>query len=122
MAQFHHHPDGLIYVRVGDRVYCDTSENFARDFGRSSVLPDRIIERIYDDTKIGGRHHLFDAAYNQVPGGDVPFRFGDLTIIGIDNLLKNQAERRAVASRADNASSSSASKSRNPSQFPIVTP
>ncbi len=94
MAQFHHHPDGIVYVRgeVG-RVYSDTAANFAKDFGEASTLPAGVIERFYDDDKESGRHHLFDAGYNQVPGGERPFHFGDLAIRRLELLLNRQAER-----------------------------
>jgi len=123
MAQLHHHPDGLLYVRGNDgRVYSDTAENFAKDFGEASVLPPGVIERLYDDGERTGRHHLFDAAYNQVPGSTRQFKFGDRAIQGLELLLKRQAERKSAVEAAVRPVPAPPVPPRNPSQFPVVKP
>ncbi len=62
MATFHHHPDGLIYVRDGQTEYCDTVANFLTDSDRPYVgLPSGVIERFYDP----GKTHYFSTGRNQ---------------------------------------------------------
>lgn len=53
MANFHHHPDGWVYVRTDAGVYVDTPENFAADLGQPYNFDGR--ERYYEP---GARHFV----------------------------------------------------------------
>ena len=101
MAQYHHHPDGLVYVRTPSVEYADTVANFALD-GESvgtpvPSLPPGIVERLYDDAPEGGRHALIDAKGNHVDSGPRPWAEGDAAIAAVAVLLEAQAKRRAPA-------------------------
>lgn len=51
MVGFHHHPDGIIYIRNADGTeYTSTVEEFTNDLGEAYVgLPDGCRERIFID-------------------------------------------------------------------------
>ena len=95
MAQFHQHPDNLVYVRVGALSYCDTPVNFACDLNETvPALPAGMVERIYDDTFARQYHRVFNAEGDQLDGGPVP-RVCELAIARIEGLLRSQAKRNA---------------------------
>jgi len=95
MAQFHIHPDGVVYVRTASGVYADTLVNFAIDSGTSlPTLPDGAVQALYDDD----RHllQLFDAKNNQLGvGQDGAWPFADTAIANIATLLTSQTQRTA---------------------------
>src|SRR5690348_6131390 len=52
MAQFHFHPDGIVYVRAVGGVYVDTPENFLLDYGTTPpALPHGVAQALYDDSE-----------------------------------------------------------------------
>jgi hypothetical protein len=106
MGEYHHHPDGTIYVRTAAGSYRDTPENLALDFGVApSPLPPGITERIYNQ---GARHALMNG-HDVVDGGPMPWPEGDAVIAAFpqiapkskaraDALAKEKAEARMNAS------------------------
>jgi len=95
MSIFQHHPDGIIYVRVGADTYADTVANFALDCAKSGVvysgLPAGKVDRIYaqDAPK---QHTVADSHGNQSPLKH-PYVQGDAIIANIAALLAAQAAR-----------------------------
>lgn len=93
MAMFQHHPDGLIYVRNGSQVYCDTPANFALDLEQAySGLPSGYIERIYEP----GVRHVLGTGSRQ-DSQPVAWQAGDNYIAALGSLLQNQAARTSAA-------------------------
>lgn len=91
MNTVHHHPDGLIYVRVGKDFYSDTPANFVLDFGLSlPSLPSGAIERIYDQ----GRRHCIAEEGNVIAGGEMPWPLGDSVIANFAAAKAAQHARR----------------------------
>lgn len=86
---FHHHPDGLIIIRSGDKVYIDTVENFMADLGEDYPgLPDGYIGRYYEP---GKTHYLTtgDTAHPQ----EREWPEGDRYIADIERLLAAKEQR-----------------------------
>ena len=81
---FHHHPDGLIYVRGEGQTYCDTPQNFAADWGQTYEFTGR--ERIYEP---GVRHFVNDEPQS------LEWPEGDAYIEVLPALLAAQAARLA---------------------------
>ena len=80
MANFHHHPQGSIYIRTEAGVYCDTLENFNKDILTVGIaayegLPQDCIERFFDPN---GKSYVIEADYDQ--RGDESFANGRLYI------------------------------------------
>lgn len=95
MAEFHHHPDGVIYLRADGETYAATPELFAADLAVCGLpvyagLPDGIRERRY----VGGAFHAVYTSDSQLDGGDWPD--GDLYLAGRADLLAATALRTAV--------------------------
>ena len=86
MAQFQHHPDGIVYVRTDAGVYADSPENFAADLGEAYEFSGR--ERYYEP---GVRHHVDD----QPQPLDWPQ--GDAYITAYDALAAAKTARLAPA-------------------------
>jgi len=90
---YQHHPDGLIYVRVDTKTYCDTIANFETDFGQSiPPMPDGATGCIYEP---GVRYAISDG--HNVIGGGMPkvwWMFGEDAINSIDSLLAAQNKRK----------------------------
>lgn len=84
MATFHHHPDGLIYVRGEGQTYCDTPQNFAADSGIAYEFTGR--ERIYEPVV---RHFVDDEPQ------PLDWPEGDAYIEALPALLAAQAARLA---------------------------
>lgn len=83
MPEFHHHPDGLIFVRVdGKQVYVDAVENFNLDGGFAYTFSGR--ERLYSP----GQRHFVDNQPQPLEWAE-----GDMYIAVIDDLLLAQHER-----------------------------
>jgi hypothetical protein len=80
--QFHHHPDGLVYVRGEGVVYCDTPQNFAADWGHPYEFAGR--ERIYEP----GIRHFVDNEPQPLEWAQ-----GDAYIAGLPSLLQAQYNR-----------------------------
>ena len=101
MAQYHHHPDGLVYVRTPSAEYVDTVENFALDAGSIGMpapsLPPGIAERLYDNAPEGGRHALIDPKGNHIDSGARPWAEGDSAITAVAVLREAQAKRQVPA-------------------------
>jgi hypothetical protein len=93
MNNFHRHPDGMVFVRVGENlVYSDTPENFEADFGVTlPPLPEGATEQIYDQ----GRRHAFHNHDGLVAGGEMPWPAGDQVIASIIDGLAMQRARKA---------------------------
>jgi len=104
MTQFHHHPDGLVYVRADNGIYVDTLENFATDYGRSApALPDGMIECIYES---GRRHVYFDAKQNaHALEGEAGCAEHEAICAKLDDLLAAQSQRIAAEKAAAAATS-----------------
>lgn len=89
MATFHHHPDGLIYIRDGQGGYCDTIDNFILDSGRPYVgLPSGYIERYYEPKKT---HYLSTGSSQQ--NQNLTWEIGDTYIAELADLLAAQESR-----------------------------
>jgi hypothetical protein len=96
MANFHHHPQGNIYIRTDSGVYCDTLSNFNADLASCEIspyagLPQGCIERFYDPT---GRKYVIEADYDQ--RGDDGFTDGD-TYINNYYLIARAKSNREIA-------------------------
>jgi hypothetical protein len=118
MAQFHQHPNGSIFVRSAAGVYEETPDNFAADHASPPVLPDGVIERIYDDA---GRHALIDATGNHVDSGPIPFDFGDAAIAACAALLaKKKAREDAARAAAEAALAAKAHTATAPAAAPMA--
>lgn len=90
IKQVHQHPDGHHIVRVDDKVYIDTAENFKDDFGvQLPTMPIGIDERIYHQ---GVRHALM-TKNSVVDGGPMPWPFGDNLFNKINSALNKQKKR-----------------------------
>lgn len=88
--QFHHHPDGLIYLRTDHGVYEDTVEHFEQDAGSYSGLPPGMIERRYEPEQY---HVLVSADYGQT-GGVMPWTEGDGLLAAFEQIIHAQQARR----------------------------
>ncbi len=97
MAQFHIHPDGIVYIRTPKGIYVDTSANFARDYGTAlPAFPIGVVQALYDSD--GKVVQLFDAQNNQVGTGRAgDWEFADAAIASVCSLLTAQAKRIAPA-------------------------
>lgn len=94
MPEFHHHPDGIIYLRADGEIYAGTLEQFAADLAVCGLpayggLPDGIRERRY----VGELFHALYTADSQLDGGDWPE--GDLYLAARADLLAAAALRGA---------------------------
>jgi hypothetical protein len=97
MGEFHHHPDGYIYVRpdnpTKDNTYGDTLANFATDYGQPApALPAGVTEQIYTQ----GVRHAYNNGGNTVGGGPMPWAWADTAITAVATILANQQARRAA--------------------------
>jgi len=95
MIHFHHHPDGLIYIRGDDAIYMDTPENFAGDYGKPApALPAGMVECIYEPA---GRHVYFDAKQNAHPVEGIADSVEHEAICAaLEDLLAAQSQRIAA--------------------------
>jgi hypothetical protein len=91
MAQFHHHPDGYIYVRPDSGAYYgDTLANFQTDYGQPApALPPGCDEQLYTQ----GILHAYKRKGNVVSGGPRVYTWGDNCIAALASLLAAQAAR-----------------------------
>lgn len=93
MAEFHRHPDGLVYVRGASAEYVDTPEHFQVDFGVTlAALPAGANEQVYSQ----GRRHAFMKDGSVVDGGSMPWSAGDAIIAGLAAGIAAQVVRTAV--------------------------
>jgi hypothetical protein len=94
LPQFHQHPDGLIYIRVSSKqFYMDTPANFVLDFGQPiPALPAGANERLY----IQGKSHALLNREGLVAGGEMPWKYGDVAIYGLQQILQRQKDRKAA--------------------------
>jgi len=115
MIQYHHHPDGLIYVRGEQAGYMDTLENFARDYGHAApALPVGMVECIYEP---GGRHVYFDAKQNAHPlEHEANSAEHEAICVKLDDLLTAQSRRVA----AEDAAASAANAGRPAANAPFT--
>lgn len=86
MAEFHHHPDGIIYLRAEGETYAGSLDRFAaavaaRGLPAYGGLPDGIRERRY----VVGAFHALYTADSQLDGGDWPH--GDLYLAACVQLI-----------------------------------
>jgi hypothetical protein len=89
MAEYHHHPDGLIYVRAETAEYADTPENFALDYGAPApALPEGERERIYTP----GDRHVICGRYGDI-AQEMPWPQGDAIIAACQTLVDRAASR-----------------------------
>jgi len=91
MGQFHHHPDGYIYVRPDSgTAYGDTLANFQVDYGQAApALPTGCDEQIYEQNV----RHAYKLKGNVISGGARVYTWGDNCIAAISSLLAAQAAR-----------------------------
>ena len=90
VREIHQHPEGHHIVRVDDKVYVDTPENFKNDFGvELPVMPIGIDERVYHQ---GVRHALY-RNNSVVDGGPMPWSMGDSLFAKINHALNKQKKR-----------------------------
>lgn len=95
MAEFHHHPDGIVYLRGEGVFYGAALSDFGADCAACGVpayagLPAGARERRY----LPGRFHALYTADTQIAGGDWPD--GDLYLAAIVTLAAAQAAREAA--------------------------
>lgn len=92
LPNFHHHPDGIVYVRTASGVYADTPENFALDLGLSyRGLPTGYIERYYEpNVKHVLSNHLLSEPQPLV------WEDGDFYIGKFNDLMTAKAAREAA--------------------------
>lgn len=93
LPNFHHHPQGNIYIRTASGIYNDTFQNFNTDLqsvgGRSYAgLPSDCIERYYEPNV---KSYLIEADYDQ--RGDFGFSDGDY-YISLVHQLKSAKQAR----------------------------
>lgn len=95
MAQFHFHPDGIVYVRAVGGVYVDTPENFLLDYGTTPpALPHGVAQALYDDSE--QVLQFFDAKNNQLGVGQKgAWPIADAAIANIAGIFAAQAKRMA---------------------------
>jgi len=99
MAEFHHHPDGIIYVRTEAAVYAASLAEFGEDLAACGLppyagLPDGTRERRY----LPGLLHAVYTADTQMDAG--PWPDGDAYLAAVAQLLAAQAERLTPAEEA----------------------
>lgn len=95
MAEFHHHPDGIVYLRGKEGFYGATLSDFGADCAACGVpayagLPAGARERRY----LPDRFHAVYTADTQMAGGDWPE--GDLYLASLVALMAAQAAREAA--------------------------
>lgn len=93
MPNFHHHPQGNIYIRTNNGVYCDSLENFNKDLLACGIesytgLPADCVERFYEPS---GRKYLIESDYDQ--RGDDSFTQGDVYIANYQAIAKAKNDR-----------------------------
>jgi len=91
MGEFHHHPDGLIYVRPDSgTIYGDTLANFQLDYGQPApALPVGTDEQLYTQDI----RHAYKRGGNVVDGGPRVYTWGDNCIAACASLVAAQAAR-----------------------------
>src|SRR5215831_2762213 len=91
MGEFHHHPDGLIFVRpTSGTAYGDTLANFATDYGQPApALPTGADEQLYTQNV----RHSYKKAGMVIDGGPRVWTWGDNAIAAVASLLAAQAAR-----------------------------
>jgi|SRR5215467_14268466 len=92
--QVHETPDGMIWVRVGNRAYGETRKQFTLDFGQEMESLEGFTERVYEP----GVVHALKVGTNVVDGGPMPWKFGDRVLKAFDNLvnIKKTRERKIL--------------------------
>lgn len=86
-----HQIDGTVGVRIDDRMYRDTDENFTADYGSPPPeLPVGINERLYETDK----RHAFIHNNNVIDGGPMPWDEGEQILTTLNSLLVAQETRR----------------------------
>lgn len=99
MPQYHRHPDGLIFVRGSETIYCDTLANFAADYGQTAPgLPENspgLPEGFYEEFYEPGIRHFYANSNTAQP---LPLEWveGDLIIAALPALLDIQARRNTI--------------------------
>lgn len=89
MANFHRHPDNLIFVCGENVTYQDTLENFEADYGQAlPSLPGGMIEDFYWP----GVKHFFSDGQNAYPA-PLTDAFGDQVIAALPALIEAQQAR-----------------------------
>lgn len=83
MPNFHHHPDGLIFVRTKSGIYKDTVDNFRLDLGQSYAAT-TVVERFYEP----GKRHVLNGRPQALAWAE-----GDGYIGAIAALLSARAQR-----------------------------
>ena len=94
LPQFHHHPDGTIYIRTKGAEYADSLANFLLDVGSGNApepLPAGADERLY----IQRVSHALLNRQGLVDGGPMPWQYGDVAISLVEKIIAKQAQRRA---------------------------
>lgn len=89
MAQYHLHPDGLVFIRTSEGTYADTLANFEADNGGPAPgLPTGFNEQFYEP----GVRHFYANGTDAQP---LPLEWpeGDLIISALPAFLDIQARR-----------------------------
>jgi hypothetical protein len=91
MGEFHHHPDGYVYVRPDSgNYYGDTVAHFQTDYGQPPpALPPGTDEQLYTQ----GVRHAYKLKGMVVSGGPRVYSWGDNCIAAVASLLAAQAAR-----------------------------
>lgn len=94
MAEFHHHPDGIVYLRGDGETYAAPLDDFAADLAARGLpayagLPQGSRERRY----LPGRLHALFTADTQQAGDAWPD--GELYLNALADLLAARAARGA---------------------------
>lgn len=95
MTEFHHHPDGIIYLRGDGEAYAATLDSFTADLASCGLpaydgLPAGTRERRY----LGAGAHFLYTADTQEDGGDWPA--GDAYLAALTDLRVVAAQRGAT--------------------------
>ncbi len=89
LPNFHHHPDGLIYIRTDSGIYVDTIANFVLDSEQSyDNLPGIYIERYYEP----GITHKLKTDSSESPQS-LSWSIGDNHIANFDTVVANKQTR-----------------------------
>lgn len=93
MAQYHHHPDGIIFIRTDAGTYFDSIDNFEIDLGAQYPgLPSGFNERRYTP----GIEHVLSNGSSAEPQ-PLAWPEGDAYIAAYDDLVAAKAAREAAA-------------------------
>lgn len=97
--QFHHHPDGIMYIRdgAGGTLYAERSEDFADDLAAAGLpaydgLPVGAYERVYKNDPAPRHLIRFEHGFDDA---QAPWSFGDAVLARVAELVAARDTRLA---------------------------